>query len=240
MRVRGIDVSTFQRVIDWDAVKADGVEFAMIRAGYGQNNIDAQFVRNISECNRVGMPCGAYWFSYARSVEDAKREAEYCLKAVKPYRLEYPIAYDFEYDSVKQAASAGVTVTKALATSFVHAFCGVIEAAGYYAMNYTNSDFLSRYFDETTRKYDLWKAAWNSDFNNPPECGIWQWGGSPVKGINTGNVDSNFAYKDYPAIIKAAGLNRLEAPIDEVAEAVKKIRASGGDAVLLELAKVLN
>ena len=239
MRKKGIDVSSHQRVINWEAARADGIEFAMIRAGYGQNNIDAQFVRNISECNRFGIPCGVYWFSYARSVEDAKREAEYCLRAVKGHRLEYPIAYDFEYDSVKSAASAGITITKAMATSFVHAFCGAIEAAGYYAMNYTNSDFLSRYFDETTRKYDLWKAAWNTDFDDPPECGIWQWGGAPVKGIDTGNVDGNFAYRDYPAIIRAAGLNLLTEPVDVVGEAVKKIRASGGDSLLLELAKII-
>lgn len=238
MRTKGIDVSTFQRVIDWEQVKADGIGFAMIRAGYGQNNIDAKFVRNISECNRVGMPCGVYWFSYARTVEDAKREAEFCLKAVEPYRLEYPIAFDFEYDSVKQAAAAGAAVTKALATSLVHAFLGEIEKAGYYGMNYTNTDFLKRYFDETTLKYDLWKAAWNTDFDNPPECGIWQWGSSKVKGITTGAVDTNFGYKDYPKIITAAGLNHLN-DADPVDEAVKTIRAAGGDNLLVELAKIL-
>lgn len=236
MNVKGIDVSTFQRIIDWSAVKADGVEFAMIRAGYGQNNIDAQFVRNISECNRVGMPCGVYWFSYARSVDDVRREAEYCLQAISPYELQYPVAFDFEYDSVKKAGEAGIVVTKKLATSFVHAFCSDIEAAGYYVMNYTNSDFLRKYFDETTLKYDLWKAAWNTDFEHPPECGIWQWGGTNVKGITTGKVDSNIAYKDYPAIIKSAGLGSGE---DKVDKAIKRIRAVGGDNLLIELSKLL-
>lgn len=240
MRTKGIDVSTFQHTIDWDAVKADGIQFAMIRAGYGQNNIDAQFVRNISECNRVGMPCGVYWFSYARTADDAKREAEFCLKAVKPYRLEYPIAYDFEYDSVRQARLAAVNVTKELATSFVHAFLSAVEAARYYGMLYANSDYLRKYFDESTLKYDLWKAAWNTDFDNPPDCGIWQYGGAPVKGITTGDVDSNFAYKDYPAIIRAAGLNHLvEAQPDQVEIAIQKIRKAGGDTILLELAKIL-
>ena len=69
-----------------DSVKAAGVDFVMLRAGYGQNNIDAQFTRNISECNRLGIPVGVYWFSYALTPEDAAEEAKYCMNAVAPYK----------------------------------------------------------------------------------------------------------------------------------------------------------
>lgn len=62
---KGIDVSKWQGVIDWDKVKADGVEFAMLRAGYGQSGVDEQFERNAQECTRLGIPFGVYWFSYA-------------------------------------------------------------------------------------------------------------------------------------------------------------------------------
>ena len=62
---KGIDVSKHQGVIDWQKVKEAGIEFAMIRAGYGAGNVDAQADRNFSECNRLGVPCGVYWFSYA-------------------------------------------------------------------------------------------------------------------------------------------------------------------------------
>lgn len=206
----GIDVSKHNGVIDWDKVKAAGVQFAMIRAGYGQNNIDSKFKLNISECNRVGIPCGVYWFSYATNTAAAKREAQYCLEAVKPYRLEYPIAFDFEYDSVSYAQKQGVTITKALASEIVKAFCDEIEAANYYVINYANPDYLARYFTaDITDKFGLWLAAWNGKPNPPRTCQIWQYSSvGKVNGIN-GNVDMNRCYIDFPEVIAKAGKNNL-------------------------------
>ena len=208
-----IDISKFQGNVDFSKVKGE-VDGVIIRAGYGQNNIDEKFARNISECNRLGIPCGVYWFSYAYTEEMARKEAEYCLAAIKSYRVELPVCFDFEYDSVTYAQKNGVGIGKTLATALVHAFCGVIEKAGYYAMNYTNKDYLGKYFDKTTLNYDLGLAAWPTepDFNNPPrkDVGIWQYSSKgSVPGIN-GNVDMDWAYKDYPAIIAAAGLNNLK------------------------------
>ena len=82
---KGIDVSQWQGDIDWAAVKAAGVEFAMLRAGYGQGNVDPKFGRNASECERLGIPFGIYWFSYAYTPEMAAKEALYALEAVRPY-----------------------------------------------------------------------------------------------------------------------------------------------------------
>lgn len=204
-----IDISKYQGDVDFAKLKGN-VDGVIIRAGYGQNNIDEKFKRNISECNKHGIPCGVYWFSYAYTEAMARKEAEYCLAAIKPYKVELPVCFDFEYDSVNYAQKNGVGIGKTLATALVHAFCGVVEKAGYYAMNYTNGDYLSRYFDASTLKYDLWYAAWPSkpDPAKPPrECGIWQYSSKgSVPGIN-GNVDMDYAYKDYPAIIKKAGLN---------------------------------
>lgn len=224
-----IDISTFQGEPDFEKVK-DEVDGVIIRAGYGQNNIDAQFKRNISECNRLGIPCGVYWFSYAYTEEMARKEAEYCLAAIRPYKVELPVCYDFEYDSVDKAAKKGVGIGKTLATALVHAFCGTIEKAGYYAMNYTNGDYLNRYFDETTLRYDLWYAAWpkNPDPADPPrKCGIWQFTSKGrINGIK-GNVDTNYVYKDYPAIIKAAGLNIPKQDEPWYAEAQRWVIANG-------------
>lgn len=200
---RGIDVSKHQGVIDWQRVKASGIAFAMIRAGYGAGTIDPRAHRNLSECNRLGLPCGAYWFSYAYTEEMARREAEACLAAVAPYRLDYPIAFDLEYDSVARAARAGVTVTRALASRIARTFCETIEAAGHYVLNYSNRDFLGRYFDEDVQaRYDLWLAQWpkEPDLARPPECGIWQYASTGrVPGID-GDVDLDVAYRDYPAL----------------------------------------
>ena len=206
-----IDISHYQATPDFDKLKAQ-VDGVIIRAGYGQNNIDKQFARNIAECNRVGIPCGVYWFSYACTADMAAKEAEYCLAAIKPYRVELPVCFDFEYDSVNNAKKKGVTVTALLANNIVKAFCDTVEKAGYYCMNYANPDFLSRYFTDTA-KYDLWLAQWPNkpDLAHPPRaCGIWQWGGKTYDGITTGTVDTNEAYRDYAEIIRRAGLNHLE------------------------------
>lgn len=232
MAYKYIDISTFQGNVDFSKVK-DYVDGVIIRAGYGQNNIDARFERNIKQCNLFGIPCGVYWFSYAYTEEMARKEAEYCLAAIKPYKVELPVCFDFEYDSVDKAKkNHGVDIGKSLATKLVHAFCGAIEAAGYYAMNYTNKDFLGRLFDESTLRYDLWLAAWPTkpDPENPPrkDVGIWQYsskGGVP--GI-VGNVDMDWAYKDYPAIIRAAGLNKLDKEEESwYAEAQRWVKETG-------------
>ena len=113
-----IDISKFQGNVDFSKVKGH-VDGIIIRAGYGANNIDAQFKRNVTECNRLGIPCGVYWFSYAYTEAMAKKEAEYCLAAIKPYKVELPVCFDFEYDSVASAKKNGVSVDKKLATALV-------------------------------------------------------------------------------------------------------------------------
>lgn len=198
---KGIDVSKWQGVIDWEKVKADGVEFAMLRAGYGQGNIDEYFKRNADECTRLGIPFGVYWFSYAYTEAMARREAEHCLEAVRPYKLSYPVAFDFEYDSVSYAQKHGVTITKQRASDMTRAFCEAIRVNGYAPIVYANPDYLSRYFDaDIANRYDIWLAQWpnNPDVNNPPrECTMWQYTSSGnVSGIN-GRVDMNVCYKDY-------------------------------------------
>lgn len=207
---KGIDVSRHNGVIDWDKVKKAGIDFAMIRAGYGARTIDDKFERNIKECNRLGIPCGVYWFSYAYTPEMARKEAQAVLKAVKPYKLEYPIAYDFEYDSVSYASKQGVTITKQLATSLVEAFCEEIEKAKYYAVNYANLDYLSKYFDEKLlKKYSLWLAHWTDKENPVQDCVMWQYSSKgKVNGIS-GDVDMNNGYVDFPSVIRKAGLNGL-------------------------------
>ena len=210
---KGIDVSQWQGTIDWTKVKAAGIEFAMIRAGYGQNNIDPQFKRNISECNRLGIPCGIYWFSYAYTEAMAIREAEYALSAVEPYKLDYPIAFDYEGASVDYAKKNGVVPDKAHVTALANAFCGRIEQAKCYAMVYTNPAYLSQYYDSYVPKsYDIWLAQWPANPDpaaKPAQAGgIWQYTNSGTVAGISGRVDMNAAYYDYPAIIKANGLNQ--------------------------------
>ena len=194
--LKGIDVSEHQGRINWEQVK-DHVDFVMLRAGYGRNNIDKQFIRNIEECNRLCIPVGIYWFSYAWNEEMAKNEARYVLEAIKGYRVDYPISYDLEYDTLNYASKNGVTIGKRLATDMVKAFCDEINRNGYRAMNYTNQDFLLNkfYIDELTN-YPLWYAWYNSKLNR--DCAIWQYSeNGQVPGIPGSSVDMNYCYENF-------------------------------------------
>lgn len=221
-----IDVSDWQGVIDWEKVKPQ-IDGAMIRGGwsYGEEGMDKQFKRNMSECNRLGIPCGVYWFSYAISDEEAKLEAEWCLEQVKPYRLEMPIAWDYENASTDYAKRQGITVTKEMATRWAYIFLGEIEKAGYWGTLYSNRDYLTRFFaKDIEKRFDLWYAAWVSadeatyDSKLSYNCGMWQYGYKQYDGIQ-GNVDSNYCYKDYPSLLKQLGLNHLDRPLYTPAQA---------------------
>lgn len=208
--LKGIDVSEHQGRIDWDRVKGN-IDFAIIRAGYGRNNIDKQFHRNISECNRLGIPCGIYWFSYALNPDMARQEARYALAAIRNYRLDYPIAYDFEYDTINYANKKGVTLGRRTATDMVKAFCSEIEAAGYYAINYANPDFVNnKFYQEELKRYSLWLAWYGASEAAAKKygCLIWQYSESgSVPGIGTNSVDMNYAYEDFAKIIAGNKLN---------------------------------
>lgn len=209
---KGIDVSKHQETIDWEKVKKSGVQFAIIRAGMGKNTIDPFFVSNALKCNEIWLPIGIYWFSYAATESEAKAEAEFCLKTIKNFRVEYPVFFDLEYDTARYLKQKGITLTKAMATAHARAFLSTIEKAGYYAANYANPDYLSHFFDRSLSTYDLWLANYkdNPDLSSPPrDCGIWQYSNhGRVSGVN-GKVDLDVCYKDYPSIIKKAELNGL-------------------------------
>lgn len=221
-----IDVSSYQGVIDWEKVKPQ-IDGAMIRGGwsYGEEGIDPQFTYNIKECNRLSIPCGVYWFSYATNDEEARLEAEWCLKQVEPYRLEMPIAWDFEDDSIRYANQQGVTITKEKVTRWAYIFLETIEQAGYWATLYSNKAFLHQYFEKDIEKrFDLWYAGWvdlseaTYDSKLSYACGMWQYGCRQYDGIK-GNVDSDYCYKNYPALFEQLGLNHLDRPIYTPAQA---------------------
>lgn len=224
---KGIDVSHNNGVIDWRKVKASGVDFAMIRAGYGwsASQVDKQWKNNITNALRYGIDCGSYWFSYATNISEAKAEAALFLKTIAPYKLTYPIAFDYEYDSVAYAKKLGIEITPKLACEIADAFMSACAASCYYIMNYTNNDYLQKYFTyPRLRNYEVWLAKWTT-VKPVNVTGIWQneVRGSvadvqarpqratvvgSVPGIK-GAIDMDISYKDYPSIIRAAKLNRL-------------------------------
>lgn len=221
MALFGIDVSDWQGLIDWEKVKAQGVDFVMLRAGYGAGNIDKRFQRNASELNRLGIPFGVYWFSYAYTQDMARKEAEYCLNTIKPYRVEYPVCFDFEYDSDSYAKEHGVKFVASTLDALGRAFLERIEKSGYYAMNYTNIDFLSRGFSSLTSRFATWLAQW--DVKAPTKsCAIWQYSAQVKMNGISGQVDGNYSYKDFKQILTEGGFNGLsktpDAPASDSSE----------------------
>lgn len=197
MTVKGIDVSYWQGNIDWDKVKASSVKFAILRCGYGTNGVDSTFERNVKECERVGIPWGAYYFSYAESVDEAKKELATCLKQLKGKKPSYPIYYDLE-DEATTGKCSNATILK-MAKAFVEG----IEKAGYWAGIYANLNwFNTRLTDSWYDKKAKWVAQYNDRCTYKKSYGIWQYTSSgKVNGID-GNTDMNYCYVDYPSKIR--------------------------------------
>lgn len=206
MTKRGIDVSAHQGFINWDLAKTQ-IEGAIIRAGYGKNNIDQKWVPNIETVRGMDLDIGVYWFSYAYSADMAYMEGKYAALAVqkKLGSRRIPIAYDFEYDSVTYAAKKGVMVNKSDATQYAIAFLRAVQESGYRPMLYTNIDYLKRYFDwDAIRKAVpdtmLWLAQWRE--TKPvayDDMSVWQYSSNgSVAGITT-RVDMDIIYDDLEA-----------------------------------------
>lgn len=181
-------------------VREDGYKYIIIRAGYGKNNMDQRFTANAQACINLEVPIGIYWFSYAHSVEMARQEALYAIESVKQYKAKCPIAYDFEYDSVRYARTKGISVDKNLATAMAKAFIDEVKKAGYIPILYTNNDYEKNYFDMSQFKgVHIWYARYK-DFISSTEkeqASIWQKSSTgKVSGIS-GNVDINEFYTDF-------------------------------------------
>lgn len=190
MNKKGIDVSKWQGKINWEEMKNE-IDFAIIRVGWGQNNIDSQAKRNCSECNRLGIPIGVYWFSYAYTSAMSKKEAEYCHKFIKNYKIDLPVAFDFEGDSRNYALSKGVNVNKTLASSIFLSFADTIKSYGYDVMNYTNLDYIKNYFNEDTLKHPLWIADWTGEMSYKGNGTVSFWQTTSHKIINNIRYDYN-------------------------------------------------
>lgn len=198
----GIDVSTFQGDINWEKVKADGVDFVMVRSGgrgYTNGEIyeDDKFISNVKGAKKAGLKVGAYFFSQAINEKEAKEEAEFILNQVKDLDLDYPIAFDWEVIGSKEARTDDIS-PQAL-TDSAKAFCNVIKENNYTPMIYISSR-LGYY------KYDLSQLAdislWYVEYHAfvPSfyyNFDIWQYSESgTVDGIE-GSVDLNIGFKEF-------------------------------------------
>jgi len=193
MTKKGIDVSYHQGVIDWNKVKNAGIEFAILRIGYGMydNQKDTKFETNYTNARANGIPVGVYTYSYAKSVAEAEKEAECVIKWLNGRHLDLPVYFDLEDKS--QAS-----LSKSTLNEMCKAFCNKIEEAGYWAGIYTNKDWAVNKIDgaELGKRYTYWIAQYNKECTYTGPYAMWQNSSSgSVDGIN-GNVDMNILYQN--------------------------------------------
>ncbi|SDA10226.1 Glycosyl hydrolases family 25 [Ruminococcus sp. YE71] len=201
---RGIDISAYQGSPDFAKLKGK-VDFIILRAGYGRypSQKDKSFERNYAECRRLGIPVGAYWFSYAVNAADAKREAAACAEVLRGKKFEYPIYFDVEGKSL---------VDKATVSAMCETFCSAMEKQGWFAGIYiSRSPAQTMLTEKVASRYALWLAEYGGRLNWSGDVGMWQNSSSgKVSGIS-GNVDTDICYVDYPKLIRAKGLNGFKA-----------------------------
>ena len=201
--MKGIDVSVHNGNIDWNKVKSAGIEFAILRAGFGrlEKQKDEKFEQNYAGAKAAGIPVGAYWYSYAMTPEEAELEADVFLKVIKGKQFEMPVYFDLEekkqFDLGKEKVSA-----------IMRAFLEKVEKSGYFTGLYGSASSLTTHTaDDIKSHYTIWLAHWVNQTNYSGAYAVWQYSEKGhVDGIN-GNVDLDICYKDFPTIIKGKGLN---------------------------------
>lgn len=191
--VTGIDVSYYQKEIDWEKVKADGVDFAMIRLGYrgsesGRIQMDSRFKENIKGARRAGLDIGVYFFSQAISAEEAIEEARYVVRHIRGKGVHYPVAFDMEPVNGESDRISGLTAEER--TQIADAFCKVIERNGYTPVVYGNPHWLETRLElGYLTDYDTWLAHYTEQTGYPYDFRIWQYSHSGKVGGIKGKVD---------------------------------------------------
>jgi GH25 family lysozyme M1 (1,4-beta-N-acetylmuramidase) len=227
--IKGIDISKWQGIISAETFrkfKEQGIEFVIIRAYC--NGKDTCFESNYKNVKSAGLSVGAYCYIYGKTVPAVKYEAEKFLDSVKGKTFEYPLYLDIEDESLEN-------LDKNLLTDMCIAFCDTIENAGYYCGIYANPAWFDGRLDKSRlTKYDKWLAHWVSVPKYGDEFGgLWQYGTGKLNGYN-GEIDMDISYRDYPQIIKNAGLNGFEKLVQTETQIETKYDVNGDGKVTSE------
>lgn len=204
----GIDVSAHQGYIDWQKVKASGIEFAILRAGYrgyitGTYNKDPYFEQNYSGAKAAGISVGVYFFSQAITVDEATAEAQFTLDVLNGRSLSEPIAFDTEYVDDSGARTNLANLTTQQRTDFAVAFCEKIKSAGYSPMVYASKNWFYNDLEVSRlQSYTTWvaqyftsteSATWGTNYNYPYK--YWQYASSgKIDGIYSGGLDMDISF----------------------------------------------
>ncbi len=203
----GVDVSEFQNEVDWAAVKAAGIDFAILRLGYrgttqGLLFLDERFEQNFQEATDAGLFVGVYFFSQAVTESEARMEADFVIEALKGRKLAYPVVFDWEVPAATEEIPAENLRVHNLpgdqAAKCGAAFCERIKEAGYTPCVYTNKYWAYEFFDlDQWKDYDFWYAEYEKAPSLYYDFRMWQYTDEgKVPGIE-GGVDVNICFKPY-------------------------------------------
>lgn len=178
----GIDVSFAQKKIDWEKVKKDGIDFAIVRVGYrgyesGKINKDEYFDINMSGAAEAGVGTGVYFFSQAINEEEAEAEAEFVLEQIEGYDIKFPIAFDWE--EITESKARTDNISSEMLTKCAITFCQKIKEAGYRPIIYASLNLLRDQFEKydisEISKYDLWLAEYKDYPEYQYHFKMWQY-----------------------------------------------------------------
>lgn len=217
LAIKGMDVSTFQRDIDYVKAKADGIQFVIPRCGYSTTT-DKYFVKNVQRAKAAGVAIpGVYHFSYALSNNDAAKEAEYAVNLCKSNGLgsETIVFYDFEYDSVNYCKKNKVPINKTVLDGYTKAFLDKVNQLGYRGGIYLNIDYYKNWYNQSLiNSTIIWLADYTGGPNYP--CVFQQYSSTgKVAGVS-GSVDMNWCYDE--SLLRAA--QKAEKPVPTKSEDV--------------------
>ena len=172
---RGIDVSEHNGKIDWEKVKSSGIDFAIIRCGYGMDlskQDDKYWQYNVTECERLGIPYGVYIYSYADSTDRAASEADHVLRLLKGHTPSYPVYYDLEESRLES------TNNRALLAKMAKVFCNKVSSVGYPVGIYANLNWWNNYLTDPifdNSNWDKWVAQYHSSCTYAKDFHLWQY-----------------------------------------------------------------
>lgn len=189
----GIDVSFWQGDIDFERLKSSGVEFIFIRVGGTDDEeeyfLDSKFKRNIEGANKYGIKAGIYYYSYANSVEQAKKEALWVIDKIKDYKIDLPVVFDWEEWGDFNTYNLSFYGLSKVA----EAYLDVLKDHGYKGMLYSSMNYLERIWYDTG--YDVWLAHYTDKTSYKGDYKYWQLSDTgKIDGIK-GPVDVNIYYK---------------------------------------------
>lgn len=210
----GIDISKWNGGIDFNKVKSAGIDFVIIRAGFGVTGIDRLFKANYTAAREAGLKIGVYWYSYAKTKAELQNEISAFLNAIKGLQFEMPVYWDIEEKWVINNINYVISTV-----------CTALEKAGYFAGYYTSASVNASVSDENKKRFTSWIAHWGKKAGTYKPLHQYSSTGE-ISGIN-GNVDLDFCSVNFPSIITEKKLNNMgiNTSDNRIKDAIDKINA---------------